>query len=146
MMGNKRNDRMNIGGASIILIMLVTALSIFALLAIRSSMNERRLANKAAESIKEYYMLDGKAEEIYAKVDGIIREENPDYGKLSEIPEISDVEYGVEGTPTAVKYSVQNGDKMLYVTLEVNEAETKVRKWNTKTDSSGMEYELQITD
>lgn len=143
-MKNKRRDRLSVGGASIILIMLVLALSSFALLAIRSSVNEKKLAEKTARSVKEEYLTEAKAVDIYAKISELA-EEGGFPGGLSEISEITGVEEGEDGS-TVVKYSVENEKKTLHIELAVKEKETEILRWSTKTAEDAGLYEIQITD
>lgn len=148
-MKNNKRDRVSVGGASIILIMLVLALSSFALLAIRSSMNERRLATKTAKSIKEYYEMDAEATEIYADIDETIKTSSnlsEGLNALSErYPGNLETELGEDNTFFA-KYSVKKGDRSLYVEVEGNKEETSIIRWSTKTASEDGLYEIQITD
>ncbi len=66
-MGNSRYH-MNIGGASILLLITVFALTVFAVLSIRASYNEKQMAQKAREAVERYYEADARAEEAYALV------------------------------------------------------------------------------
>lgn len=158
-MKNDIKNRMNTGGALVILVILVVAMSLFAVLAIQSSLNEKRLATKTKEGIENYYKLDAEAERIYAGIDEIVSTSNNVSSDLTEFRtknemkkddgsikvEISNIKY--EGDrPTLVKYSVINGDKSLNVEIGINGKETSVDRWSTKTKSDNLEYELEITD
>ena len=152
-MKNDIKNRMNTGGALVILVILVVAMSLFAVLAIQSSLNEKRLSTKTKEGIENYYKLDA------AGIDEIISTSNNVSSDLTEFRtknemkkdagsikvEISNIKY--EGDrPTLVKYSVINGDKSLNVEIGINGKETSVDRWSTKTKSDNLEYELEITD
>lgn len=147
-MNKNKRDRVSVGGASIILIMLVLALSSFALLAIRSSMNERRLALKTAASIKEYYEMDAEATDIYAKLDKAARVGDM-YENLSalqeELADTLTVEFGEEESFLA-KYSVARGNRTLYIEVAGDKNSTAVTRWSTKSASQDGLYEIQITD
>ena len=158
-MKNDIKNRMNTGGALVILVILVVAMSLFAVLAIQSSLNEKRLSTKTKEGIENYYKLDAEAERIYAGIDEIVSTSNNLSSDLTEFRtknemkkddgsikvEISNIKY--EGDrPTLVKYSVINGDKSLNVEIGINGKETSVDRWSTKTKSDNLEYELEITD
>ena len=158
-MRNNIKNRMNTGGALVILVILVVAMSLFAVLAIKSSLNEKRLSTKTKEGIENYYKLDAEAERIYAGIDEIVSTSNNVSSDLTEFRtknemkkddgsikvEISNIKY--EGDrPTLVKYSVINGDKSLNVEIGINGKETSVDRWSTKTKSDNLEYELEITD
>ena len=158
-MKNDIKNRMNTGGALVILVILVVAMSLFAVLAIQSSLNEKRLSTKTKEGIENYYKLDAEAERIYAGIDEIVSTSNNVSSDLTEVRtknemkkddgsikvEISNIKY--EGDrPTLVRYSVINGDKSLNVEIGINGKETSVDRWSTKTKSDNLEYELEITD
>ena len=158
-MKNDIKNRMNTGGALVILVILVVAMSLFAVLAIQSSLNEKRLSTKTKEGIENYYKLDAEAERIYAGIDEIVSTSNNVSSDLTEFRtknemkkddgsikvEISNIKY--EGDrPTLVRYSVINGDKSLNVEIGINGKETSVDRWSTKTKSDNLEYELEITD
>lgn len=158
-MKNDIKNRMNTGGALVILVILVVAMSLFAVLAIQSSLNEKRLSTKTKEGIENYYKLDAEAERIYAGIDEIVSTSNNVSSDLTEFRtknemkkddssikvEISNIKYEGDG-PTLVKYSVINGDKSLNVEIGINGKETSVDRWSTKTKSDNLEYELEITD
>lgn len=55
---------MNIGGASIILLLIVFALTIFAALSVRASYHELKLAEETRRSVETYYKADAMAEVI----------------------------------------------------------------------------------
>ncbi len=144
-MKNAIRDRMSTGGALVILVILVVAMSMFAVLAVKSSLNEENLAKKTRESIEKFYKMDTEAVRIYAKIDGIIASGADISGELSGIPEITDIQY--EGDlPVLIKYSVENSGRTLNVNVGVGEGETFIERWSTKTEADNLEYELQITD
>lgn len=63
-MNNKKKEyHLNIGGASIILLLVVFALTVFAVLSIKASYHELKLSEKTREAISDYYKADGIAEE-----------------------------------------------------------------------------------
>lgn len=158
MMRNSIKNRMNTGGALVILVILVVAMSLFAVLAIQSSLNEKKLSLKTKEGIENYYMLDAEAERVYAKIDGIVAKSDNVAKELNEYKEfkdvtaekdvkveISDIQY--EGDfPSLVKYSIVRGERSLNVEIGIMGRETTVNRWSTKTKSDNLEYELEITD
>lgn len=73
-MKESREIKVNIGGASVILIILVFALSVFAVLSIKASYNEWRLAQKTEDAVRKYYAADGRASEILADLHKIINQ------------------------------------------------------------------------
>lgn len=158
-MRNNIKNRMNTGGALVILVILVVAMSLFAVLAIKSSLNEKKLSTKTKEGIENYYKLDAEAERIYARIDEIVAKSNNISSELTELKEIkeaekadsdirvefSDIRYEGE-MPTLVKYSIINGERSLNVEIGVMGKETSVNRWSTKTKSDDSEYELEIPD
>lgn len=55
---------MNIGSASIVLLLMIFALTIFALLSMKASYQELKRSEKVRDSIEEYYAADGQSEEM----------------------------------------------------------------------------------
>lgn len=140
---NKR-DRVSVGGASIILIMLVLALSGFALLAIRSSINERRLATKTSKSIKEYYEMDAEATELYSEIYEAVKSDS--LSSLSEkYPEKLQIEY-FEDNSFLAKYSVTRGERSIHVEVSGDKEDASIVRWSTKTAAEEGLYEIQLTD
>lgn len=79
-MEEKKGLSINVGASSIILILLVLSLSIFAALSIKASNNEYKLAGKTAQSVQEYYEADARALELLGEegaMDGTIFYEVP---------------------------------------------------------------------
>ena len=157
-MRNSIKNRMNTGGALVILVILVVAMSLFAVLAIQSSLNEKKLSLKTKEGIENFYKLDSEAETVYAAIDGIVAKGNSPLTELNEYKEfmnsqtegdvkveISDIQSEGE-MPALVKYSVTRGERSLNVEIGVMRRETSINRWSTKTKSDNLEYELEITD
>lgn len=74
-MNKGKGLHLNIGAASIILIMLVFALCTFAALSIKASNSEYKLAEKTARSVREYYEAEAEAYrqlDQYTVEDGMI--------------------------------------------------------------------------
>lgn len=155
MMRNNIKNRMNTGGALVILVILVVAMSLFAVLAIQSSLNEKKLSIKAKEGIENYYKLDTEAERVYARIDEIVAKSSNISSELAELKErkddgdikveISDIRYEGE-MPTLVKYSVTKGERSLNVEIGIMGRETSINRWSTKTKSDNLEYEFEIID
>ena len=158
-MRNNIKNRMNTGGALVILVILVVAMSLFAVLAIQSSLNEKKLSTKTKEGIENYYKLDAEAERVYARIDEIVAKSSNISSELVELKEIkdarkddgdikteiSDIQYEGE-MPTLVKYSVTRGERSLNVEIGIMGRETSINRWSTKTKSDNLEYELEIID
>ncbi len=73
-MDKKQEFKINVGGSSIILIIVVFALSIFAVLSIKASNSDLVLAKKTREAISQYYHADSDAEEFMSELDLLLQE------------------------------------------------------------------------
>lgn len=62
----------NVGTSSVVLILLVFALSVFALLSIRASSGEEQLTERTGESVQEYYTADAAAEYALCYIEQIV--------------------------------------------------------------------------
>jgi hypothetical protein len=80
----KQSHRINIGGAYIVLILTVFALTIFAILSIRTSYHELKLTEKSRDSVVKYYAADSKAEELLAIISDTIYNVQSDNIKSNE--------------------------------------------------------------
>lgn len=72
-MEKKNEFKVNIGGSSIILIIVVFALAIFAVLSIKASNSDLVLAKKTRTAINAYYAADSQAEEYLAEIDQVLQ-------------------------------------------------------------------------
>lgn len=89
----EKDTNVGLGTPSLILIVLVVTMSVFALLALRSARGEKKLASKTAESVKNFYMLDSETEETIAAIDGIVRQDGEEKEKkISGIKHVINVE------------------------------------------------------
>lgn len=83
---------MNVGTSSVILILLVFALSVFALLSIRASNSELQLTEKTGESIQEYYQADKDAQYALCYIKKIVADFKVEEleGKLGSLKDVKD--------------------------------------------------------
>ena len=83
---------MNVGTSSVILILLVFALSVFALLSIRASNSELQLTEKTGESIQEYYQADKDAQYALCYIKKIVADSKIEEleGKLGSLKTVKD--------------------------------------------------------
>lgn len=163
----------HIGGASIMLILLAFVLSTFAVLSIKASNNEFRLAKKTAASVQEYYEADAKAQKVLAYLDALMKSVAEE--ELAESLASAAQSCGVEGisnmqikNKTAIEnvqeeeidvieddflpqtmvisYEVTIREKTkLYVELEWNEKkEPKIVLWKVKSEElEGYDMDLE---
>lgn len=71
-MEKEREFKLNVGASSIILIIAVFALSIFAVLSVKASNSDLVLAKRTKEAIQAYYDADAKAEHVLMKIDQVL--------------------------------------------------------------------------
>ncbi len=116
----KRNEfKINVGGSSIILIIVVFALAIFAVLSIKASNSDLQLAKKTRAAISQYYVADSEAEEVLAKIDQVLLQAKkvPELleEKLESLPSKPLLKRSSEQTGT-ISYEITMND---YATLQV---------------------------
>ena len=116
-MRNNIKRRINSGGALVILVILVVAMSIFAILAVQSSLNEKKLSTKTDESIRNYYRMDAEAERVYAKIDEIIKTSEDLTGDLAKLKELKDVKPDDGGVLVEVGDIKYEGDRPLLISF-----------------------------
>lgn len=75
-MKEKKGFVLNVGTASILLIVLVFALSIFSVLSIQASNNEWKLAQKTGDAVQKYYKADQQAEYMLYLVEVVLHSTN----------------------------------------------------------------------
>ena len=144
---NKSEQRMNVGGAFIILILIVMTMSVFAVLSIRSSSSEYRLAKKSAESIKKACDVDSAATEKLAKIDRIVMESGNKGLTEDSFSEINPTSITVtDGALTTIEYSVADDKKSIEVRLSYSGTKCAIEKWKSVTDTSDTQYEIEIPD
>ena len=71
-MKQKDSFHMNVGGASMLLMLAIFALTVFAVLSLRASYHELKMAEKTKDSVEAYYKADSKAESIYSNIQDFI--------------------------------------------------------------------------
>lgn len=163
-MKKKEGLVMNVGSASIILVLLVFVLSMFGVLSIKASNHELRLAEKLGSSVEEYYEIDALGQLVLAKVDHIItqaREHNKNdvflkettgkvkaiEGKLGNGKIENMVIENESRNLKKISYEVAISEKRtLMVGLSFNERnQYTIDKWSVKQETLG-QYELQEID
>lgn len=72
----KHSYHLNIGGASILLLLVVFAMTIFAVLSMRASYYELKMSEKTRDSVENYYSADAKTEEALMYVSKVMSEAN----------------------------------------------------------------------
>lgn len=137
---------MNIGGASVILLIAVFALTVFAVLSIRASYNEKRMAERNRDAVESYYAADRKAEEAYA---GVVNAWRAAEGEKRTAAAVLDAA-GIPEDVTAqaqedciICYVGVDYNRTLRLVLQLGETECNIKEWRLVSDSYGS-YEEQI--
>jgi hypothetical protein len=65
---------LNVGGSSILVIFVLLCLTTFATLSMVSANADYRLTKRTSQAARDYYGADTRAEELYAQIDGVLRE------------------------------------------------------------------------
>ncbi len=152
----EKDTNVGIGLPSVILIAVVLAVTVLALLGLRSAQAEKKLADKTAEAVAKYYALEGLAEERIAEIDAIVSGEGKRDEKLSAIEKTEGV------TETAIVKDAK--DKTVYAVTMYVEANAEdgmgiLVRADFREDGSGLDikewkyvkeepdgYELMLPD
>lgn len=128
------NFKVNIGAPSIILLLVVFALTIFALLSIRASYNELGLAKTSLEAAQRYYEAEGRAETVRARLDEAYLTAKAEKKDLSEtalsIPEV----VGVCEDGTVIASVDITDSSRIDMELVIKDGSAKVQKHQYVTD------------
>lgn len=134
--------RMNIGGASILLLIAVFAMTVFAVLSIRASYNELRIAEKNRDSVEAYYEADAIAESTYAALCGAwqaagLEERQDAAAVLGRAPGL-DQDIVFEAAGEVLDYYVKiDYNRTIQVTLRFSAEGCHVDGWRMKAEEIG---------
>lgn len=104
---NQDGFRMSIGGPSILLLLIVFVLSIFAVLSVRASFQEVRLTKQSREAVLAYYNADSKAEEVLSQIDERLT-------SLSKSKKIKESDLNAAFSDFSVSITVLSEDRISY--------------------------------
>lgn len=118
-----------VGGSSLLVIFAVLCLTVFALLSLSTVQAEKRLSDKAAQSVSDYYRADLEAEQIFARL------------RAGEtVP-------GVMETNGIYRYSCPvSENQTLWVELEKEEENWNVLRWQVTARMEESEENLPVWD
>lgn len=134
----KSRYHMNIGGPSILLLITVFALTVFAVLSIRASYNERQMAERARDAVERYYVADAKMEEAYALVAQAWEAQAGRTGQeaLLGITLPEGIVAQADGDGIVLSADVDN-NRTLRVVLQLSKDHCLVREWRLLSGSYG---------
>lgn len=143
---------MNIGGASIILLIAVFALTVFAVLSIRASYNELQMAERMRDSVQEYYRANADAEQILVQLrnawEGRNTQQREDAAGIWQAAGITfennTVQTQFQDEILIYKVPVDY-NRTICVTLKCTADELAVEGWNTISDEYGS-YEGELVE
>lgn len=136
---NDSRSHMNIGAASVILLITVFALTVFAVLSIRASYNERGMAQRGRDAVERYYEADVRAEEIYGRLLAARREAGDGAAaqeilSLAEIP--ADILTQAEENLIVCEIAVDH-NRTLRLVFELSKTGLSVKEWWLVSGTSG---------
>lgn len=143
-MKEKKELKINIGGASVILILLVLALSIFAVLSIRASNNEWRLAKKTAEAVKKYYDADREAVEVIKQINEISYQAASDLNP-SDFEAVDNAEVSVQSDGAVLvsfRKPVSSTMDLSVEALVRKGASCEILQWQMTSAAEEQEYDM----
>ena len=116
----------NVGSASIVMVFAVLCLTIFSVLSFVTANHERKLAEKTAEAVQQYYQADWKAEMYYEELEKQLQE-----GVSVESLSGLDMTVQAMAEETQIQYAVPVDDAQeLQVQLTVlPNRELQVKQW-----------------
>jgi hypothetical protein len=116
------------GAISLVLIFAVLCLSVFAVLSLSTANSERIMAQRIAQSAKDYYAADARAVEILAMLKTSYKSD----GKLPTALDETQVDVQVEGRCTYASYGCPLNDaQTLFVKLVFDREDVSVLSWKT---------------
>jgi len=111
----------NIGSASLVMVFVVLALTIFAVLSLVSANNELRLSAKFSESVKNYYAADYKACTIIETIENKV-----DSKTAIDLPEVL-----FEGSIGSFSVPI-NDYQDLCVEVDISDIQLQILSWQVK--------------
>ncbi len=153
---SEKDTNVGIGTPSVILIVIVLAMVVFALLAFRSARAEMRLADKTAKSVRGYYELESTAEELIAEIDEALAEGGSESAKLQKIEALEAVTGAeVRKDENARIYAVSmyvktSKDSDMGISAKVdftgNGGDFDIKEWRYIKEEPEGGYELMLPD
>lgn len=118
-----------VGGSSLLVIFAVLCLTVFALLSVSTVQAEKRLSDRAAQAVTDYYRADLEAQEIYARL------------RAGEtVP-------GVMETGNSCRFQVPVSESQtLLVELEKDGEVWRVNRWQTMAKTEELDQTLPVWD
>ena len=118
-----------VGGSSLLVVFCVLCLTVFALLSLSTVQAEKRLSDKAAQAVEDYYRADLEAEIVFARLRS---------GETLPDVQVSDGLYRYQ-------CSVSENQTLL-VELQKDEDQWAVLRWQTVTGQEALDQSLPVWD
>lgn len=148
-MKQKNSYHMNIGGASILLVLAIFALTVFAILSLRASYHELKMSEKTRDSVQAYYEADARAEEVYMLITQTLasKESLTTEQFLEKLSNIESLQ--MDETTNIITYVVpMDYNMVLQVQLKLPESLkglAKIQSWRMITSDQG-DYDAYGTE
>ena len=118
-----------VGGSSLLVVFCVLCLTVFALLSLSTVQAEKRLSDKAAQAVADYYRADLEAETVFARLRS---------GETLPDVQVSDGLY---------RYQCPVSEhQILLVELQKDEDRWTVLRWQTVTGQEALDQSLPVWD
>lgn len=135
----EERNHISIGGASILFVLTVFSMTVFAILSFRASYHETKMSEKTKEAVTNYYTADAKAEETLMTIYELIAsEENVNEALFEEnLSEVKQVSY--EHITHNLTYQVEiDYNKVIEVSLKLPElkgGQIQIKDWRMLADN-----------
>lgn len=140
-MKQKSMFHLNIGGATMLLIGTVFAITIFAVLSLRAALHEYHMAEQSRDSVLNYYEMDTKAEIIYASVIKKVKAAKDVSEAMEDYAKQNGMEY--DDLSDQLIYQVDGKNACIQVRLFYDEIKNKVSIYSWKLLSHPMNYKTE---
>lgn len=150
--GKKRPAGLGIGYVSVMIVLTVVCLTVFAVLSFSASETNRKFSEKNAVFTQEYYAADAKAKEILAALDGAAGEALffEDFCEAAEHAGNISCKNTVEGF--CAEYTVPINERLLldvsvvFIAEPQEDARFKTVRWQTVSASQSDDSALDVWD
>ncbi len=153
---SEKDTNVGLGLPSVVLILVVVAVNVFALLGLRSAQAEKKLAEKTGESVKNCFALESLAEERIAEADELLAgagDSKTKVRKLYALRDVTGAEYRRNDKGQAVydvkMYVRAENDETTAVAVRVEfaaDGSFDIKEWRMVKEEPENGYELMIPD
>ncbi len=145
-MNDQKGSKISVGITSLVVILTVLCLTIFSVLILSTAINEKRLSEKSAEALKNYYEAETYCSDIANSL-GKIWEEKGDFSELKAFATENNLDCQLEENEIYFLYQYPiDENQALFVEISVGET-FEVKRWNVQATKEWVaDQSLQIWD